>query len=113
MNDELSNDKYEVVKWFPNPMYDKKDEYRVENELGEVEYVKNGVNYSESCFKHPESCFVVSFVDWNAHENWWEVREVGTRPFEMNENDFISWIKIMRLIAKSEVLPKPKDDEVD
>ena len=102
---------YEVVKWSPNPLYGKKDEYRTTNELGETVYKKNGCTYSESCFIHPETCYVVSFISWNVKEPCWEINEVGTRPFCLNDNDFTNWCTIMRLISKTNVLPKPNEED--
>ena len=104
-------DKYEVVKWSTNPLYGKEDEYRTTNGLGEIVYEKNGCKYSESCFKHPESCYVVSFIEWNSHEPCWEVREVGIRPFELEKDDYDDWSRLMRMIFT--ILQKPNDEETD
>lgn len=102
---------YEVVKWSPNSLYGKKDEYREVNPLGEVVYKKNGCTYSESCFGHPEVCYVVSFLSWDTHESCWEVKEVGTRPFCLEDEDYNNWSKLMRLILTSDLLPVPNEKD--
>ena len=103
---------YEVVKWSPNPLYGKKEDYKAVDKLtGEVSYGKNGITYSESCFAHPESCYVVSFVSWNPNEGWWEVREVGTRPWQLDDASYDDWTKIMKLCMNSDILPQPSDEE--
>ena len=104
---------YEVVKWSPNPLYGKKDEYRVETPLGEIAFKKGCVNYSESCFDHPETCYVVSFITWNHKEPCWDVDEVGTRPWQLEDEDYDNWSKVMKLAFTQDILPKPDDDEED
>ena len=105
---------YEVMKWSPNSLYGKKDEYRVETPLGEVTYEHNGVKYSESCFEHPESCYVVSFIKYDWHEGWWEVEEVATRPWELPEKDYDDWTKVMKTCLVTKILPEPiEEDEKD
>ena len=105
---------YEVVKWSPNQLYGKEEEYKTVDELtGVVSYKKNGVNYSASCFKNPETCYVVSFINWDAHEGWWDVDEVGTRPWQLEDEDYDNWSKVMKLAFTQDILPKPDDDEED
>lgn len=107
--------KYEVVKWQPNTLYGKEDEYRTVTALGEVVYRRGPVTYSESCFKNPETCFTVSHIRWDKHEAALQVDEVLTRPFELNKEDYKSWCDIMYTIFNTPSILKEitKNDTED
>lgn len=89
---------YEVVKYQPNDLYGKEDIYRTVNALGETVYKSGLVTYDESCFKNPETCYTVSHIRWDDHEQAWQVVEVLTRPFELNKEDYEAWCGIMYTI---------------
>lgn len=106
--------KYEVVKYSPNELYGKADEYRTVTPLGEVVYKRGMTTYSESCFKNPETCYTVSHIRLDKHEHALQVDEVLSRPFELNKEDYKSWCDVMYTIFNTpSILKKIINDAED
>jgi len=77
------NRTYEIVKWFKNKFFYEKHLY---TEVSEGKYRK--VNYPDftfvdkSCFEHPETCYVVAFLD--VVDNKVKVRYIDNRQWCVN-----------------------------
>jgi len=71
----LKND-FEVLKWFPNGYYGKKDQYI---KISPEHYRDPKFSYGsihESCFESPENCVVIGFINIYPDTGW---------AFEKNE----------------------------
>jgi hypothetical protein len=87
----FSGRKYiEIIHWVPNSLYGKEDEY--EKSPFDTR-TKNGVCYSDSCFKNPEVCYTIATVDY-ADEP--DIKSVGMRAFDLNEQDEKDFKKLIR-----------------
>lgn len=92
----------EVVKWSPNEKYGKEAEYeRHERDNGMGFYYTKkdedySIRYDESCFKHPESCYVLASYDHDEKEDEYSLRFCGNRPLELEEGDFKDFIEVIR-----------------
>ena len=74
----------EVVQWYPNPYYGKESEYI---KLDDDTYVKDEESLCyvhSSCFQNPESCITLVIISIKDEP---DVRSIGLRPFELNEQD--------------------------
>lgn len=71
---------YEIVKYYPNCHYGKKDEYEyVEGGMYKKKGAPNNWLVHENCFTHPESCFTVAIWRWDKHEEIYQLESVGKR----------------------------------
>lgn len=73
---------YEVVKWYPNRYYGKEKDY-IYDEKGKYFYHKDcpQCHIDKYLFSIKETCCTICFIEYNDHEDCWEVRNVGNRPF--------------------------------
>lgn len=78
------NPSWDIVLWYPNNYYGRDNEfpedpldnsYRVE-----PEYWNHRIH--KSCFKNPESCFVIARFDYDEHEGFYELHFCLNRPIE-------------------------------
>ena len=88
---ESSSFNFEFVKWYENEYYGKKDEYEPVNDgIHEGMYRKrNGDGHlfvHESCFNHPETCYVIAFVRIDEKGSL-NIHNIGSRPFELEGKD--------------------------
>lgn len=95
---------YEIVKWSPNKYYeDFKNGLlkKVEGPLGGTKYQyegRDGYYIDESCIKHPESCYVIAFVN-NDKEP--DIVSVGSRPWDLKPEEKKIFDEIVRYFFKS------------
>jgi len=88
----LVRKQYEIVKWFPNMYYG--SEARLEAEgykrtdynNGEFEYSTGYLMIHGSCFKNPESCCVIAFIDNDSDEGL-EIRPIGARLLNLSKEE--------------------------
>jgi len=86
----------EIVKWEKNPYYGKEEEFE---KVGETYYGKGediGFCVHESCFKNPESCYVVAFVTKDVEMP--DILSVGKRPWELDGDDAEAFRRIIDYI---------------
>lgn len=86
---------YEIIKWEPNPYYQKENEYQL-NADGEFYYQVENIHCKihKNCFINPETCYVLAWVkDGN-------VEFIGNRPFELDKKEFKTFIKIAKSACK-------------
>lgn len=85
---------FEIVKWEPNPYYNKQNEY---TKVGEYYKPQNSFgNIHESCFINKEMCYTLAYVERGV------VRYVGNRPFDnlKNTTEFKDFLYLIRLGVK-------------
>lgn len=93
---------YEMVKWYENPYYGKEQEY-IDNGYEKVEYPggwglrSDHTTVNESCFKNPESCYVVAFLIINKGEPDVDMQTVGSRLLELSSEERQTFFEVYKL----------------
>lgn len=80
---------WEIKKWYPNPHYNKKDNfehvgggrYRYKAE----DYISHYYVY-ENTFKIKECCYSIACWRWDEHEGMYELSVVGNRLLDINDD---------------------------
>lgn len=86
--EEPSHPSYHINKFQKNPHYGKEDEYEW-SEDGSYAYKPESPYWriNKSCFEHPETCYAIAEFEYDEHEDFYEIRFVGDRPFDLNEEE--------------------------
>lgn len=65
----LKND-FEVLQWFPNKYYGKKDQYiKISSEhYRDPKFAYGSIH--ESCFESPENCMVIGYINVDSDMGW-------------------------------------------
>ena len=91
------DDKYqaEIISWYPNSHYGHENDYiKVDDEY--YRYKDNEHCFiHKSCFKHPESCYVVAFVTKSEEP---DILSVCDRPWDLSEEDEKDFKQIIKMI---------------
>ena len=104
---------FEVVKYSPNPYYGREGEYEWD-EHSQVYRVNNSHSINPSCFKNPETCYVLAYwVDIDHDERTPDLKFVGSRPMELNESELKAFWDCVKIGQKhiEDVLDKFDEDE--
>ena len=109
----------EIVHWWPNTKYNKQGEYvRHERENGKGYYYTDPneefpIRYDESCFMNPETCCSIARYNYDEKEDLYELRFVGNRPLDLEDDDFNDFVEVIRKakdIIETQVLNARKED---
>lgn len=88
------NKSEEIVQWYDNDLYGKIGDYvefpedhsfmvkREDAERGD--YM---CRTDKKLFAHKQLCFVISFIEWNKTYDEMDIRSVGRRPWELDEQN--------------------------
>lgn len=90
-----TSEKYEIVRWSPNPFYGHEDEYDYFKERDC--YCKKGNNHSfihASCFKNPESCLLMASFDVRNDGESVDLTFCGSRPMSLSDDEFADFKKL-------------------
>ena len=82
---DFKND-FEVLQWFPNEYYGKKDQYI---KISSEHYRDPKFSYGsihESCFESPENCMVIGFINIYP-DTGWTFEKKYPRSIKSEEND--------------------------
>lgn len=83
---------YEIVVWYPNPNYNKQDEYiSLGNEVYHSKEYPNWVVLGKSSFTMKELCYTICYWDKNG-----ELKIVGSRILD----DGVDWIALQELLKE-------------
>lgn len=78
----------EFIKWHPNIYYGRESEYIWDDKREQYKDPKcNWWYIDKSCFKHPESCYVIAFLDTFEEEP--DIQTVGSRPFKLDIDEYV------------------------
>lgn len=80
----------EIVHWVPNSLYGKEDEFEKSPFDSKT---KNDTIYDDSCFKNPEVCYTIATIDYSDEP---DIKSVGMRAFDLNEQDEKDFKKLIR-----------------
>ena len=83
---------YEIVAWYPNPDYNKQDEYiSLGNEVYRSKEYPNWIVHGNSCFTMKELCYTICYWDKNG-----ELKIVGSRILD----EGVDWIALKELLKE-------------
>lgn len=92
---------YEIIRWQKNNYYYEKDQYEPVDGDGQRYCKKNDPLGSclihESCFKNPESCYVIADV-LPCKDEEPDIKTIGRRPWDLSEADRADFDEIIRAI---------------
>jgi hypothetical protein len=91
---------FEIVKWETNLYYGKENDYRPPNEEYPDSYrskTSDLIFISTSCFKNPQSCYVIYFFEDLDDDDHICLRSVGDRPYTLNKEDRKILNKIIKI----------------
>ena len=87
-----SHDIIEIVKYYPNTLYGKKDQFEGPTNGGfYTSRVQSGYHVHESCFKYKESCYTLA--SWHSDE----LVYCGSRPSELSQHELKIFNDIVKL----------------
>lgn len=97
------NGRWEIIKWYPNPYYGKKESY-IWDEIKQAYRDPNCDCWyiSPGCFTNPENCYVVADVE-NCDNSEPDIRTIMARPFQLSHNDRLDFYKIIKHIYTYDV----------
>ena len=110
-------DEYEMVKWEGNRYYGQ-EKFMIEWEGYEkVKYRdgdwglrRNSHTINSSCFKNPETCYVIATLKLNRREPDIDMETVGSRLLDLEVNELGEFMKVYRL-AQGMIMEKMNEDE--
>jgi len=108
--------KYEIVLYYPNPFYGKESEY-IQSDKPEFlckpsatgAYIRTTGSYiHKDCFINPESCYVVARI---SNDDDPDVRSVGLRPWDLEEQDKKDFEQVIRWCTKEDAVSADLTEE--
>jgi hypothetical protein len=84
----FSQSRYEIVKWQPNHYYGQREEYLANGWRFEAGWMtRDNVSVQASTFDMPETCYTIATLHHDTDEMCCDMKTVGTRLLDLNEND--------------------------
>ena len=89
------NETWEIVRWYPNLYYQRENEFiKVDDERYRYKD-KDNFYVHKSCFKNPEACYVIAFIEGSEDEP--DIRAIGIRPWMLDEKDEQDFKQLLKL----------------
>lgn len=90
---------YEIIGWYKNDHYQQWDNMLAEGWMDTGGFLtKNHLSIHESCFKNPETCYVIAWLKKDSGGYYLE--SVGSRILQLNEEEFKDFMDIYRKADK-------------
>ena len=109
--------KYEIVQWYPNSFYGKKQSYldagwqEIQNDYNKRKYLsKDSCTIPQNVFEHKESCQVVAFLEHNNIALEVDMHTVGSRLLRLDEDDLDSFMSLYRIADQFIIEELTKDE---
>jgi len=108
---------YEIVKWQVNQYYGNEEKMinedgytKVKYDNGEWGLSKDFHTINSSCFKNPETCYVIAWLKPNYKEPDVNMETVGNRMLELEQSELSTFMRVYR-IAHELIMEKLNEDE--
>lgn len=95
---------YQIVKWYANPYYGNEEKMMKEDGYSKETYssgdwglTKDFHTINSSCFKNPESCYVVAWLEPNYKEPDVNMCTVGGRLLELEQSELNTFMKVYKI----------------
>ena len=93
-----SQGRYEIIKWYKHEYYGTEQEMLEEGYIHKNGYyTRDNINIHEDCFKSPESCFVVAWLEINHKEPDTDLRTVGSRLLGLDNDERNDFFDVYRI----------------
>lgn len=90
---------WEIVKWYPNHLYGKQDEYiEIEPNCFQEKEHPNCYVSGRGMFERPQSCYTIYIVEETKEEP--DLRSVGRRPYDLEEDATKDLQEVIHLLYK-------------
>lgn len=90
-----SHNYIEIVKWQPNDLYNKQDQYGKPDANGLCESRTDPcIKAHEDCFKYPEYCYVIA--SWDLADEEPDLRYCGRRPLDLMLDEYEVFEQLVR-----------------
>ena len=110
-NQTSNSGNYEIVKWYKNSYYGTEQEMLDEGYIYKDRYyTKDNINIHEDCFKSPESCFVIAWLEINHNEPDVNLNTVGSRLLGLDNEERNDFFDVYR-IANNKIFKQFDGDE--
>lgn len=108
---------YEILKWQVNQYYGNEEKMINEDGYTKVEYDNGGWGLTKgfhtinsSCFKSPETCYVIAWLKPNRREPDVNMETVGNRMLDLEQSELNTFMRVYR-IAHELIMEKMNEDE--
>ncbi len=95
---------YEIIKWQVNQYYGNEEKMINEDGYTKVKYDNGdwGLNkdfhtINSSCFKNPETCYVIAWLKPNRKEPDVNMEVVGNRMLELEQSELSTFMRVYRI----------------
>lgn len=94
---------YEFVKWEKNIYYGTEKELldegyeRIEYDSGGWAMTRSNHTIDSSCFKNPETCYVIAWLEPNRREPDVNLLSVGSRLLDLSEEDMDAFFRVYKI----------------
>jgi hypothetical protein len=94
---------YEFVKWEKNMYYGTEKELldegyeRIEYDSGGWAMTRSNHTIDSSCFKNPETCYVIAWLEPNRREPDVNLLSVGSRLLDLSEEDMDAFFRVYKI----------------
>ena len=93
---------YEIIKWYKNKFYNKKDKMLADGFRETFDGITNGsYSISNSCFINEESCYTVASLYLDRKEPDVYLESVGSRLVELSNDEIIDLFDVYRIVNKN------------
>lgn len=112
----LLQTRYEIIKWYPNEYYNAEQKLieegyeKVEFGNGNWSMKKDYHSITSSCFKNPESCYVIAWLKYDGNEFCTELESVGSRLLDLNKKERDDFFTVYELANKMILEEKEIED---
>lgn len=113
-------DEYEIVKWEVNQYYGQEkfliewEGYTKQEYAGGDWGLSNGSHIiNSSCFKNPESCYVIASLKVNRREPDIDMETVGGRLIDLEQDELDMFMRVYRLAYHMIMETINEDEKVD
>ena len=100
----FSHGRYDIIKWYPNDYYGKEEKMIEEEGYERIEYGKGGFGLKKdhhtidsSCFKNPESCYTVAYLEYDDDEQCCDLTTVGPRLLKLKKKDRKAFFQVYKI----------------
>lgn len=108
---------YDMVQYQTNSYYGTEQELldcgykRIEYPGGDWGMTKNNHTINSSCFKNPESCYVIASLEVNKREPDVNMKTVGGRLLDLEQDELDMFMRVYRLAYNMIMETINKDEE--
>ena len=91
----------EIVRYYLNGHFGKREKYIKDGYMDKGTCIQRGnVSFDNSCFQREENLYVVAFLEYNKKEQDIDLKSVGPRILELDEENRKDFFEVYKLADK-------------